>query len=48
MPHTAYVDSDHIDSEVDDSRMRRILKSKSGVLWVNIAEPNVRPEGIAR
>ena len=43
MPHTTYyLDSDQrIDSEVDDSRMRRILKSKSGVLWVNIAEPNV-------
>ncbi len=43
MPHTTYyLDSDHrIDSAVDDSRLRRILKSKSGVLWVDIAEPNV-------
>ena len=43
MPHTVYyLDSDdRITSAVDDSRLRRILQSKSGVLWVDIAEPSV-------
>lgn len=41
MSHTIYyLDSnDRLDTSVDHSQMRRILNSKSGVLWVDIAEP---------
>ncbi len=42
MPHTAYyLDSgNRLTTPVDETQMRRILRSKSGVLWVDIGEPN--------